>query len=62
MSDYEDQPEHLFDAICRLDDLAEWIEEAGYADEATQLRATSLELKGYIVISMKTEADGDPAA
>lgn len=51
MSDREDEPTDLFDAICRLDDLADWLE-ADYSDEAIRLRAIADELKGYIVIRL----------
>lgn len=54
MSDREDEPTDLFDAVCRLDDLAEWLTTAGYIDEAEKLQEASLELKGYIVISAKS--------
>ncbi len=51
MSDRNDEPTDLFDAICRLDDLADWLE-ADYFNEAAQIRVTSDELKAYIVISL----------
>jgi hypothetical protein len=52
MSDRENPPEDLFDAVCRLDDLADWLQECGYPDEATQIRATSDKLKSYITIRL----------
>ena len=55
MSDRDDAPTDLFDVVCRLDDLADWLADAGYADEAVRLRALSLDLKGYIVISLPTK-------
>lgn len=58
MSDREDEPTDLFDVVCRLDDLAEWLKAEGYADEAAQIEATSWTLKGYIQISF---AGGPPA-
>ncbi len=51
MSDRDDEPTDLFDAVCRLDDLSDWLE-ADYADEAIRLRAIVDELKGYIVIRL----------
>ncbi len=53
MSDHEDEPTGLFDVVCRLDDLAEWIED-DYPDEAAALRQVSGTLKGFIVITLKT--------
>jgi hypothetical protein len=50
MSDHEDEPTDLFDAVCRLDDLAEWLTTEGYIDEAEKLKEASVDLKGYIVI------------
>lgn len=52
MSDRDNPPTDLFDAVCRLDDLAEWLEET-WPDEAAQITAASTALKGYIVISLK---------
>jgi hypothetical protein len=48
MSDHPREPEDLFDAICRLDDLAEWLQTAGYWDEAQQVRAAADALKAYV--------------
>jgi hypothetical protein len=56
MSDRENPPEDLFDAVCRLDDLAEWLEQEGYIDEKIQIQKASSDLKGYIVIRLKGEA------
>lgn len=58
MSDRENPPTDLFDAVCRLDDLAEWLTLEGYPKEATQIQAASEALKGYIVISLKPECGG----
>jgi hypothetical protein len=58
MSDREDEPTDLFDAVCRLDDLAEWLA-PDYPDEADRLRATSSALKGYIVISLRLPIEED---
>lgn len=52
MSDHDDAPTDLFDAVCRLDDLAEWLTAAGYPEEAAQITATSWTLKGFITISI----------
>ena len=52
MSDREDEPTDLFDAVCRLDDLAYWLSE-DYPDEAERVRDASTDLKGYIVVSAK---------
>ncbi len=51
MSDREDEPTDLFDAVCRLDDIAEWLA-SDYAEEAQRLRSLSTDLKGYITISL----------
>lgn len=51
MSDRENPPTDLFDAVCRLDDIAEWLED-GYPEQAEALRAISWQLKDCIVISI----------
>lgn len=51
MSDREDEPTDLFDAVCRLDDLADWLQES-YPEEAVQVRAAADALKNYIVITV----------
>ena len=51
MSDREHPPEDLFDAVCRLDDIAEWLMET-WPDEAYRVRELSNDLKGFIVISL----------
>lgn len=60
MSDHDDEPSDLFDVVCRLDDLVEWLEATGYDDEARGLRAVSDQLKTYIVISLPTASDAKP--
>ena len=50
-ADRENEPEDLFDAMCRLDDLADWLRE-DYADQARQLDALSDELKSFIVLRL----------
>jgi hypothetical protein len=52
MSDREAPPTDLFDAICRLDDLADWLQAHEYLDDAADLRRTSEALKGYIEIRL----------
>ncbi len=49
----EPDPMNLFDAVCRLDDLAEWLAMEGYAEAAEQLREISSTLKGFIVLTLK---------
>lgn len=53
MSDRENEPTDLFDAVCRLDDLAEWLKAADYPDEAERVTAVSDTLKGYVVVRIK---------
>lgn len=53
MSDRENPPEDLFDAVCRLDDLSEWLREHEYHNEAETIRQASDDLKSYIVIQIK---------
>jgi hypothetical protein len=57
MSDREDEPTDLFDAICRLDDLAEWLC-GDWPDEAAEIRTASQHLKTYIEIHLRRPADG----
>ncbi len=52
MSDREDEPTDLFDVVCRLDDIAEWLA-TDWPEEAQRLRSLSTDLKGFIVISLK---------
>lgn len=54
MSDRENEPSDLFDCICRLDDLAEWLKD--YPDEAAQIQAASDALKGYIELTADVDA------
>ncbi len=49
----EPDPMNLFDAVCRLDDLAEWLAMEGYAEASEQLREISSTLKGFIVLTLK---------
>lgn len=58
MSDREDEPVDLFDAICRLDDLAEWLEN-DWPDAAATVKQASTELKGYIRIIAQVAAGGE---
>ena len=58
MSDREQAPTDLFDVICSLDDLAEWLEPT-YPDQADRLKDLSWELKDCLVIRMK-EAPREP--
>ncbi len=61
MSDREDEPTDLFDVVCRLDDLVEWLL-ADYPAQAELLRDASAQLKDYIVISLPASpADQEPA-
>lgn len=62
MSDHDDEPTDLFDAVCRLDDLAEWLTAAGYPEEAAQVTATSWTLKGFITISLAGDATPEEPA
>ena len=55
-SDHDYPPADLFDAVCQLDDIAEWLE-PDYPEEAQQLSDLSGRLKGDIVISLKPGAD-----
>ncbi len=55
MSDRDDEPTDLFDAVCRLDDLAEWLSE-DWPNEAARLRSVSFDLKGYVIISLPGSA------
>ena len=55
MSDHENPPSDLFDAVCRLDDIAEWLEPQ-YPEEAARLTELSWALKEYIQITFV----GDP--
>ena len=55
MSDHDEPPTDLFDAICRLDDVTEWLRDTGYSDEAARLEVLSMDLKGFILISVPTE-------
>lgn len=52
MADREDEPTDLFDVICRLDDLADWLKTEGHSKEAEQLHATSTALKGCVMIRL----------
>lgn len=54
MSDREDEPTDLFDAICRLDDLIAWLKD-DYPAEAEQIARAADTLRGDIVISLKAE-------
>jgi len=56
MSDREDEPTDLFDAICRLDDLIDWLLDETYVLEADRLRDVSQALKAYIVITARPDA------
>ena len=58
MSDRENEPSDLFDVVCRLDDLAEWLE-TDYPDEAAQVTAISDQLKSFIVISRSPPSTGE---
>jgi hypothetical protein len=56
MSDHENPPEDLFDAVCRLDDIVEWLRES-WPMEAEQIARATNALRKYIVISLpETEA------
>lgn len=52
MTDRDDEPRDLFDAVCRLDDLADWLREH-WPEEADELDATCSKLKGYVVLTLK---------
>lgn len=39
MADRENEPTDLFDAVCRLDDLSDWLEPS-YPDEARAIQET----------------------
>ncbi len=54
MSDHDDIPENLFDVVCRLDDVAEWLTVEGYPGHAEAIRQVSHGLKGFIVLTLKT--------
>lgn len=56
MSDRENEPTDLMDAVFRLDDLVEWLSES-WPDEAQRLRYVSTDLKGCIEIRL---AEGHP--
>jgi hypothetical protein len=56
MADRDDEPTDLFDAVCRLDDLAEWLT-GDYPDEAAKVREVSLDLKGHILIVWKGDQE-----
>lgn len=60
MSDHDHPPTDLFDAMCRLDDLAEWLAETGYPEEAALVQGVSDTLKGYIVIVATPDPTGQP--
>jgi hypothetical protein len=49
MSDHDDPPADLFDAVCRLDDIAEWLAQ-DYRAQAEEIRAISWTLKEFILI------------
>ena len=53
MIDREDMPTDLFDAICRLDDIADWLESESYTESADALRDVSYGLKGFIQIRIR---------
>ena len=53
MSDRDDAPTDLMDAVFRLDDLVEYLRDY-WPDEAAQLEAVSTQLKGYIEIRLNT--------
>jgi hypothetical protein len=59
MSDREDSPNDLFDAVCRLDDIADWLEEEAWCPEAADLRLVSATLKGYIQLSLPADPQDD---
>lgn len=59
MSDRENPPTDLFDAVWRLDDLVEWLRD-DWPAEAEQIARASTELKGYIVIRLKPQAEAEP--
>lgn len=50
MADRKDEPTDLFDAMCRLDDLADWLDAKDYADAVGLIRQASDDLKQYIVL------------
>ncbi len=56
MSDREDEPADLFDAMCRVDDLADWLRGSGYEHAAELLAEASDDLKGYIEIRLTPKA------
>lgn len=45
----------LFDAVCRLDDLADWLD-PDYGCEADELRGISVRLKRCIAISLRAQS------
>lgn len=59
MSDREDEPTDLMDAVFRLDDIAEWLA-LDYPEEAERVRDLSHGLKGYITISLSEPDTGGP--
>ncbi len=58
MRQMQDEPDTLFEAICRLDDLADWLA-TDYPEEAQRLRALSFDLKGYVLIALPDPDVGD---
>jgi hypothetical protein len=58
MSDRDDPPLDLFDVVCRLDDIAEWLEQT-YPTETQDVRRVSATLKGYIQVSLSADPQDD---
>jgi hypothetical protein len=50
-TDKQTRPRDLFDVVCALDDLADWLSHA-YPDHADRLSALSQELKGCIELRL----------
>lgn len=53
--DREHEPTDLFDAVCRLDNLTDWLSK-DFPDSARELDEVSLGLKGEILIALAVSA------
>jgi hypothetical protein len=50
MTDRDDEPTDLLDAISRLNDMADWLDDT-YPNEAAALRTVADDLMRYIVVT-----------
>jgi hypothetical protein len=46
------EPTDLFDAICHLDDLVQWLKAEGYVHEAEVIEQQSSVLKNYVELRL----------